>query len=531
MMPGGGNSGSSSSAKVDEVNYIPSDQMIRRLTKGTVKEMKDNTGKVLSEFYTLNTQTILGFTVPGTPQISMKSSDEEIAKWEKNQQGTDSTFVAKGKGTVTVTVSAKVVVTADYPNTTDVNEEKSYTMKCKYDIDVVTRDLEPLGKNNGDYVLVTDPTTLKDGDVLLLVGDSNDKHYVMGNADARMGGKEAKEVTIGDGNKIKSTDVPDGALEVTLEKDGDYWRFIAGKSGNDNLYLYISDPESSGSGGYDISSLTGSGAKIKTGTLTAVGDSCKLTITNVVINNNETTDSVKIKYNFTRVKDNKDEAKNVMKFSNSSYSTSFGGYEDSENAKGSMLHIYRFVPSTIITVAFDPVSEWRTVVCDHNVTLGTGLSAYYAESVTNGTVTMHLADTPLKAGEPYLLHGSKGWGNYELTITDADATAPTGNLLKVSDGSTAGQSGSSSIYVLAKKNSVAGFYKWAGGLLGSGRVYLENPTSAREFYPFDIDESTTDIRQLNIDSSADIYDLQGRKVANPSKGLYIMDGKIVVVKD
>ena len=195
MIPGGGgnnNNEPSKSAKVDEVNYIPSDQMIRRLTQGDVTEMKDNTGKKLADFYTLNEIEFLGFTLSGTPQISMKSSDEEIAKWEKDSEdaNSDSTFVAKGSGTVTITVSAKVMVN------TGNNDEKSYTMKCKYDIEVVSRDLEPLGKNNGDYVLVTDASSLQADDRLLLVGDSNDKHYVMGNADARMGGKEAKEVTI-----------------------------------------------------------------------------------------------------------------------------------------------------------------------------------------------------------------------------------------------------------------------------------------------------------------------------------------------
>ena len=54
---------------------------------------------------------------------------------------------------------------------------------------------------------------------------------------------------------------------------------------------------------------------------------------------------------------------------------------------------------------------------------------------------------------------------------------------------------------------------------------------AREFFLFD--EETTGVNTLNGERktmNGEYYDLQGRKVAQPAKGLYIVNGKKVVIK-
>lgn len=83
-----------------------------------------------------------------------------------------------------------------------------------------------------------------------------------------------------------------------------------------------------------------------------------------------------------------------------------------------------------------------------------------------------------------------------------------------------------------------GFYWGAldGGpfLLKKGKAYLRLPKSASARY-FSLDDETTGINsmdngQLTIDNGA-VYDLQGRKIAQPTKGgLYIVNGKKVVLK-
>ena len=88
-------------------------------------------------------------------------------------------------------------------------------------------------------------------------------------------------------------------------------------------------------------------------------------------------------------------------------------------------------------------------------------------------------------------------------------------------------------YVLANKNDVVGFYKWAGGSLTSGKVYL--PASAvagaPDFLGFD-GEATgiNEVSEVKEVSDNSWYNLAGQRVAQPTKGLYIINGRKVVIK-
>ena len=81
------------------------------------------------------------------------------------------------------------------------------------------------------------------------------------------------------------------------------------------------------------------------------------------------------------------------------------------------------------------------------------------------------------------------------------------------------------------------FYKLTSGKkLGFGKVYLTySGASAREFFGFD-GETTSISEELRVKSeeyapAADVYDLQGRRVAQPTKkGLYIVNGKKYIKK-
>ena len=95
--------------------------------------------------------------------------------------------------------------------------------------------------------------------------------------------------------------------------------------------------------------------------------------------------------------------------------------------------------------------------------------------------------------------------------------------------------GSKKNYILANGASGIGFYKASttGANLAAHKAYLstENAVAAREFLGFG--EETTgvaDVRGKMKDGRCDFFDLQGRKVAQPTKGLYIVNGKKVVIK-
>jgi hypothetical protein len=96
-------------------------------------------------------------------------------------------------------------------------------------------------------------------------------------------------------------------------------------------------------------------------------------------------------------------------------------------------------------------------------------------------------------------------------------------------------------YILAKKNGNLGFYAVSdGSTLSAGKAYLPLPTASLPSgaeargvrFVFD-DEQPTDITEIKSKNDAaigEIYNLQGRKVVNPTKGLYIINGKKVAIK-
>ena len=94
-------------------------------------------------------------------------------------------------------------------------------------------------------------------------------------------------------------------------------------------------------------------------------------------------------------------------------------------------------------------------------------------------------------------------------------------------------------YILAKKNGNLGFYAVSdGSTLSAGKAYLPLPTAqlpsnagARQMTMI-FDDETTGIQQniSRTELSSDYYDLQGRHVSMPTRGLYIVNGKKVVIK-
>ena len=98
-------------------------------------------------------------------------------------------------------------------------------------------------------------------------------------------------------------------------------------------------------------------------------------------------------------------------------------------------------------------------------------------------------------------------------------------------------SGDYTNFILAKKNGVLGFYVVADGTtLGAHKAYLPLPTAklptatSRIALSFD-DNGTDGIEQIVCgENDGTFYDLQGRRVAKPTHGLYILNGKKVFIK-
>ena len=71
------------------------------------------------------------------------------------------------------------------------------------------------------------------------------------------------------------------------------------------------------------------------------------------------------------------------------------------------------------------------------------------------------------------------------------------------------------------------------GFLGAGLAYLELPKSFVSAKTIILEDDVTDgIKLIDGDeqNAGNIYDIQGRKVETATKGIYIVNGKKVVIK-
>lgn len=182
--------------------------------------------------------------------------------------------------------------------------------------------------------------------------------------------------------------------------------------------------------------------------------------------------------------------------------------------------------------AYLPTAGYATYTTPNNVDFtGTGVTAYKVSAIGADNVTLEEV-TKAPAGTPLVLQAAAG--NYCLNIV-ASAAEVTGNQLQISTGN-ATTDDSYKVYALASKGdpAVVGFYQVkAGTKVPAGKCYLSvAKTSAPEFLGFDFNGEATGISQIENGKLRieNVYDLQSRKVAQPTKGLYIVNGRKVVIK-
>lgn len=163
-------------------------------------------------------------------------------------------------------------------------------------------------------------------------------------------------------------------------------------------------------------------------------------------------------------------------------------------------------------------------VADANTTV------YSATQSGSKLVLTEVADKNIKAGEGVILK-SMGATITLTSTTEAPAVDYTSDLSGV-DVATAQEDGFT--YYVLSNNSGIGFYKLnSGNNLAAQKAFLmlKEPVSAPEL-KFVFGNETTgvaDVRGKMADGRSEVFDLQGRRVAQPTKGLYIVNGKKVVL--
>lgn len=179
-----------------------------------------------------------------------------------------------------------------------------------------------------------------------------------------------------------------------------------------------------------------------------------------------------------------------------------------------------------------------------------GITAYYASNVATGVVTL----TPMDITwdwQGYILKADPNtYDVLESLTTDGTTYYPSTNYLKqnISKSTIAASEEGSFHYIFAKhttdKGIDIGFYKlMKDHTLGANKAYLETktdiaPGSQSRGITLDFGDGTTTILDVmsdkvdtgNVREDGVYYTLQGTRVQNPSKGLYILNGKKVFIK-
>jgi len=171
------------------------------------------------------------------------------------------------------------------------------------------------------------------------------------------------------------------------------------------------------------------------------------------------------------------------------------------------------------------------------LTVPANLQAATVDGESSGALTLNYRYSEgdvIPAGTPVLLKATAA-GTYTLTEKIGDATAaPAGNLLKGSDAA-ATTTGGAKYYALQNGDNGIGFYWMATGgaafTSGAHKAYLALGDALAPF--FTLEGGTTGINQVNgegLKIQGEYYNLAGQRVAQPTKGLYIVGGKKVIVK-
>lgn len=213
--------------------------------------------------------------------------------------------------------------------------------------------------------------------------------------------------------------------------------------------------------------------------------------------------------------------------------TALSTIKDALNGKADWLK--EFVSDEI---PYTPAKEYTTFCRDFDVdfSAATGLKAGVALSSTldgEGKLTFTVKSS-VPAGTGVLLKKLDS-GEFKLKIAESAPDAVGGNLMKgvIYDTQIPQIDGSNTNFALSggvfKKIKADG-----GNTIPAGKAYLQLPTppsGAREI-SFCFDDEPTGINMLQGVEQKDgsYYNLQGQRVSQPMKGLYIINGKKVVVK-
>ena len=176
-----------------------------------------------------------------------------------------------------------------------------------------------------------------------------------------------------------------------------------------------------------------------------------------------------------------------------------------------------------------PASGYATVASKYALdcaNLPSGLKAYKVSEISASAATIVEVNEAVAAGTGLILEGAAG--SYEIPVVATGTDISATNLLKAAVKATDVEA--DKVYVL--KDGTFHLVT-AASTVPAGKAYLEVPAeSEARALTIEIGGKTTGINKVEaaVAGDAEIYNMLGQRVAQPTKGLYIVNGKKVIIK-
>lgn len=167
-----------------------------------------------------------------------------------------------------------------------------------------------------------------------------------------------------------------------------------------------------------------------------------------------------------------------------------------------------------------------------------GLEAYIVSDVNETTATMTKVDE-IPACTGVILKGAAG--EYTLTSKETTSVDVSSNMLKanIADYTLPADDGTNYNYILVADGASSAVFKHTlgSGTLAANKAFLRTTinvtSSSAPGFTLDFGTGTTGITEIEKSVNAGneaVFNLNGQRVAQPKKGLYIVNGKKVIIK-
>lgn len=195
----------------------------------------------------------------------------------------------------------------------------------------------------------------------------------------------------------------------------------------------------------------------------------------------------------------------------------------------------KIVPTIVASANKADGAWWTTFYGDDGNYKAPEGTKVFAVNLNGTSISMtEITDGIVKKGEGVVLKSTKD-GYITMTKTDDEGSGDyTNNSLL---GTSVNIANPGNAYVLNwQKSNGVGFYKLkTAGTIAANKAYLVYDATAtgeaQAFFAFD--SAVTGVEINKADANEDdnkVYDLQGRRVTKPANGLYIVNGKKVIMK-